>query len=72
MNTKSATEYKKSTQTTSGSAQMNQANIDSSNPPENAVTKEIKNIERLRKLVEGPEPLWPIPVPDEKQVTNLK
>ncbi|PTN11824.1 hypothetical protein C8R11_107109 [Nitrosomonas aestuarii] len=51
---------------------MNQANIDSSNPPENAVTKEIKNIERLRKLVEGPEPLWPIPVPDEKQVTNLK
>ncbi len=33
--------------------------------------KSIAGIKRLRVLVEGPEPLWPIPAPDSKKVTNL-
>ena len=27
-------------------------------------------IQRLKRLVKGPRPLWPIPRPDTKQATN--
>lgn len=33
---------------------------------------QFAEIERLRELVEGPEPLWPLPAPDTKQVKNME